>query len=104
MDADGRKVSGHRLEWRIFKLKWSWWWESRSEALDSYINASAASAYSSGTVVSGNGETSISFSADDKDWGRYLIYVKDLESGHATGGIVYADWLSIQGQVGQERP
>lgn len=104
VDADGRKVSGHRLEWRIFKLKWSWWWESRSEALDSYINASAASAYSSGTVVSGNGETSISFSADDKDWGRYLIYVKDLESGHATGGIVYADWPAYRGRSDKNDP
>ena len=34
VDSEGRTVAGHRLEWRIFKLKWSWWWESRKEPLD----------------------------------------------------------------------
>ena len=91
VDASGKGVSGHRLEWRIFKLKWSWWWESRKEPLDSYVNASAASAISSGAIVSNGGKMSIPFNADDKDWGRYLIYIKDLDGGHSSGGIVYAD-------------
>ena len=104
VDSEGRTVAGHRLEWRIFKLKWSWWWESRKEPLDSYINASAASAESSGTFVSGKGKMSISFNVNDEDWGRYLIYVKDLDSGHASGGIVYADMPSYRGRADRNDP
>ena len=94
VNAEGKGVAGHRLEWRIFKLKWSWWWESRKEPLDSYVNASASDAVSSGTLISNGGNMSIPFNAADKDWGRYLIYVKDLDGGHASGGIVYADSYS----------
>ena len=104
LDADGRKVNGHRLEWRIFKLKWSWWWESRKEPLDSYVNASAASAVSSGVITSGSGNMNIRFNVNDNDWGRYLIYVKDLDSGHATGGIVYADWAAYRGRSDRSDP
>lgn len=63
VDCNGRRVSGHTIEWRIFKLKWSWWWESRRDPLDSYINASAASAFSSGRTTSGSGDINIPFSA-----------------------------------------
>ncbi len=104
VDAEGKRVSGHRLEWRVFKLKWSWWWESRQEPLDSYVNASAASAVSSGILTSGNGEMSIPFNVNDNAWGRYLIYVKDLDSGHATGGIVYADWPAYRGRSDRSDP
>ena len=105
VDADGKPVKGHHLEWRIFKLKWSWWWESRQEPLDSYISASAASAKSSGTIISGTSQAmSVPFEADDNDWGRYLIYIKDLDSGHASGGIVYADWAAYRGRSDRSDP
>lgn len=105
VNADGKPVKGHHLEWRIFKLKWSWWWESRQEPLDSYISASAASAKSSGTIISGTSRTmSVPFEADDNEWGRYLIYIKDLDSGHASGGIVYADWAAYRGRSDRSDP
>lgn len=104
VDMNGRKVSGHRLEWRIFKLKWSWWWESRQEPLDSYVNASAASAASSGIITSGTGDMSIPFNVDDSAWGRYLIYIKDLDSGHAAGGTVYADRPAYRGRSDRNNP
>lgn len=104
IDANGRRVAGHNIEWRIFKLKWSWWWESRQDPLDSYVNASGASAISSGKVVSGNSDISVPFFVSEAEWGRYLIYIKDLDSGHATGGIVYADSPSYRGRSDRNDP
>lgn len=104
VDCNGRRVSGHTIEWRIFKLKWSWWWESRRDPLDSYINASAASAFSSGRTTSGSGDINIPFSANDDQWGRYLIYIKDIDSGHASGGIVFADWPAYRGRSDRKDP
>lgn len=104
LDAEGRRKSGDRIEWRIFKLKWSWWWESGREPLDSYTNGSGATAVSSGTMISGNGDLKIPFRADDSQWGRYLIYVKDLDSGHCSGGIFYADWPAYRGRADRKDP
>ncbi len=104
VDANGKRVSGHNIEWRIFKLKWSWWWESRQDPLDSYINGSGASAFLSGKVISGNGDITVPFTVPDDDWGRYLIYIKDLDSGHATGGTVYVDWPAYRGRSDRNDP
>lgn len=104
VDAAGKRVTGHRIEWRIFRLKWSWWWESRNEPLDSYINASGASAVVTGTAVSSQSDITVPFAVDDDDWGRYLIYVRDLDSGHASGGIVYADLPSYRGRSDRQDP
>ena len=51
LDAGGRRKSGDVIEWRIFKIDWNWWWESRKEPLDSYINGRNAKAVSSGKMT-----------------------------------------------------
>ncbi len=104
VDKDGTPVSGHSLEYSIFKLKWSWWWESRSESLDSYVNGTSASPVASGRITSRTTGTAIPFRVDYPEWGRYLIYVKDTQSGHATGGIVYVDWPSWRGRSAKSDP
>ncbi len=46
----------------------------------------------------------ISFNINDNDWGRFLIYIKDLDSGHATGGIFYADMADYIGRSSRSNP
>ncbi len=104
VDKDGKPASGHKMEYRIYKLKWSWWWESRSEALDSYINSTSADIVSKGRFTSGAKATEIPFRIDYPDWGRYLIYVRDLTGGHVSGGILYADWPSWRGRSDRTDP
>lgn len=103
-DKDGKPVDGHELEYRIYKLQWSWWWESRSESLDSYVNGTAADAISKGRLKSSVKGGRIPLRIDYPDWGRYLIYVKDLTGGHASGGIVYVDWPSWRGRADRTDP
>ncbi|MDY5570157.1 MAG: MG2 domain-containing protein [Candidatus Cryptobacteroides sp.] len=104
LDAGGRRKSGQTIEWRIFKLDWSWWWESRKEPLDSYINGSNAKAVSSGKTTSTSGDISIPVNIDDSQWGRYLIYVRNLSSGHCTGGFFFADWPAYRGRADRKDP
>lgn len=104
VDKDGKPVSGHKMEYRICKLKWSWWWESRSEDLDSYINSTSADVISQGNFTSGAKGTDIPFRIDYPDWGRYLVYVRDLTGGHASGEILYADWPSWRGRADRTDP
>ena len=51
-----------------------------------------------------NGKGSFKFRIDYPGWGRYLVYVKDTESGHATGGTVYVDWPEWRGRSSKTDP
>lgn len=98
VDQEGRKVSGHRLEYRIWKLDWSWWWDMDADNIASFVNNTGAEVAASETITCTGGEASIPFRINYPEWGRFLIYVKDLESGHATGGIVLIDWPAWRGR------
>lgn len=104
VDANGNAVSGHAVEYRIYKLDWSWWWESSSSYLDSYVNGNSATPVSQGAFTSTTNPYRISFRVDYPEWGRYLVYVKDLTGGHASGGIVYLDWPSWRGRSDKQDP
>lgn len=104
LDKEGKHVSGDKLEYKIFKLSWSWWWESRAESLDSYVNGRSATPVSEGVLTSSSSASTINFRVDYPDWGRYLVYVKDLTSGHASGGIIYVDWPSWRGRSDKSDP
>ena len=104
LDAEGKVVVGDHIEYRIFKLDWSWWWESGRESLDSYVNGRGAKAIAEGSFISERTPVKIKFRVDYPEWGRYLIYVKDLSSGHASGGTVYADWPSWRGRSDKRDP
>lgn len=103
LNADGNPVS-RSIDYKVYKLNWSWWWESQNESLDSYVNGTSAEPILSGTVNTVKGRGAIPFRIEYPEWGRYLVYVKDTQSGHASGGIVYADWPSWRGRADRSDP
>lgn len=104
VDKDGATVAGDNLTYSIYKIKWSWWWESREESLDSYVNSSSAELISSGSLRSAKNASSIPFRVDYPEWGRYLIVVKDNNSGHISGNVFYADWPAYRGRSSKADP
>ncbi len=104
VDSKGARVSGHKLVYSIYKMKWSWWWESREESLDSYINSPSAKPIAGGTLTSGSKDNEITLRVDYPDWGRYLVLVGDTESGHTSGDIVYVDWPDYRGRSSKTDP
>lgn len=104
LDCNGKKVKGHNMEYRIYKMEWSWWWENSRDRIDSYVNGTSADAIASGRFISGNGDDRIRFRVDYPEWGRYLVYVKDLDSGHASGRTIYADWPAWRGRSLKQDP
>ena len=90
IDRDGKKVQGHRIEYRIFKIDWSWWWESKADELASYVNSSSAKPFSKGSFISSDRIHEIPFRLDYPEWGRFLVYVKDLD------GDTLQDAFSLQ--------
>ena len=104
VDKDGAAVAGDNLTYSIYKIKWSWWWESRDESLDSYVNSSSAEMISSGSMRSAKNGSTIPFRVDYPEWGRYLLIVKDTNSGHISGGVFYADWPAYRGRSSKSDP
>lgn len=103
LNAYGKKVS-RDVEYRIFKLEWSWWWNSTEENLGSYVNNTAVRPVAKGNVTASNGNAKIDFQVDYPDWGRYLIVVKDPDGGHAAGTIFYVDWPAYRGRSNKTDP
>ena len=98
VDADGNKVSGRRLEWKIYRLQWQWWWEGSAEDLNRYMEGRSADVVASGVLITKDGKAEIPFRLDYPSWGRFLVYVKDVDSGHVTGGSVLVDWPEWRGR------
>jgi uncharacterized protein YfaS (alpha-2-macroglobulin family) len=77
------------VEVRVYKISWRWWWDNYNGKLASYISRSENTPLFIKEISTSNGKGN--FDMEFKEWGRYLIYVKDLNSGHSTGQIFYAD-------------
>ena len=104
LTPNGKKVSRSNLSYKVYKLNWSWWWNSSEEDLGSYINNTAVSPVAQGTLSTTNGEGKVNFQVDYPDWGRYLILVKDTDSGHTTGTMFYVDWPASRGRADRRDP
>ncbi len=98
LDSRGRKVSVKNLKVEVFKLEWSWWYNSDNSRLASYISRNFQSRVFSKKISSRDGTGNFFFKVDYPQWGRYYVRVTDPQSGHSTGAIVYFDWPSSYGR------
>jgi uncharacterized protein YfaS (alpha-2-macroglobulin family) len=103
LSPDGKPLD-RTLEYKVYSVDWSWWWDHRGESMGAYVNNSSVKPVASGTLQSRGGKAAVPFRVNYPDWGRYLVYVKDVESGHAAGGVVYMDWPDWRGRAGRGDP
>lgn len=100
LDTDGKPRSA-RVEVKLYKVKWRWWWERGEESLADFVEGSSFVAIVADTVaVKGTGV--FQFKVKYPDWGRYLLRARDLDGGHATGKTIYIDWPGWAGRGQKE--
>ena len=104
VNSQGQPVNRSNLEYKIYHISWSWWWENSDESFGTYINNSSITPVASGKLQTSGGKTTFKFRVDYPSWGRYLVYVKDKDSGHATGGTIYVDWPESRGRSNKTDP
>lgn len=103
LDPEGRRIDGHSLEYSIYKMDWKWWLqEDRGYA--SYVNGNSAEKVAGGRLETEGGEAVFSWRLDYPQWGRYFIYVKDLDGSHACACAVTVDWPQWRGRADRENP
>lgn len=98
VDEFGKPTSRSNIEVKVYKLDWRWWWDNYNQDLSSYIGSNYHEPVYTEQISSSNGKAHFNLRVNRPSWGRYLVYVKDTESGHASGKIVFIDWPSWAGK------
>lgn len=97
VNQDGEAVKRSRLRADVYKIHWRWWWDASSEYLGDFSAGSYNQPIATQVLDVYDGKAAFEFSVEYPDWGRYLVLVTDLESGHRSGDFMYFDWPSWYG-------
>lgn len=93
VDAAGNLKNTAKLNVRIYKLKWHWWYEKNEfDDVYEYTRKNESSLVKDTTIMTVNGKSSFTFKAKHNEYGRYLFTVTDVQGKHQTGQIIYLDW------------
>jgi len=93
VDVNGAPLAGARdVQVELYKIQWRWWWDQTGDELSNFTQNQYNKLVQSATVKVVNGKGKWTLNVKQDDWGRYLIKVKDPQTGHSTGKIVYVDW------------
>ncbi|MEB0261276.1 MULTISPECIES: MG2 domain-containing protein [unclassified Mucilaginibacter] len=93
VDTKGHGFAGSRsVELELYKIQWRWWWDETGNELSNFTQDRYNKLIKTETVQLQNGKGKWNLKINQADWGRYLIRIKDPQTGHSTGKIIYADW------------
>lgn len=105
VDNRGNLIAGNNdVEVQFFRIQWRWWWDDNGDNLSNFTQNEFNKLLSKQTVHLAGGRGQYQFGTSENEWGRYLILVKDLKSGHTTGSTLYIDepgWQSREGSDDQ---
>ncbi|MBS1735289.1 MAG: hypothetical protein JSS98_01635 [Bacteroidetes bacterium] len=105
VDRKGSLIAGNKqVEVQFYKIQWRWWWDNSGNSLSNFTQDKFNKLIKTEKINLTDGRGSYSFSAASNEWGRYLILVKDLQSGHTTGSIVYLDEPGWQSRNNMDDP
>ena len=97
-------VGANDVEVQFYRIQWRWWWDDNGDNLSNFTQNEYNKLISKQTVHLTGGRGQWQFGTSPDVWGRYLILVKDLKSGHTTGSTLYIDepgWQSREGNDDQ---
>jgi uncharacterized protein YfaS (alpha-2-macroglobulin family) len=92
VDGKGNLLSGSNdVEVQFYRIQWRWWWDNTGNSLSNFTQDKYNKLLKSETVRLTNGIGKWNFKTGEEEWGRYLILVKDLKSGHTSGQVIYIE-------------
>ena len=96
-DVQGEKMNSTvRAKVKVYKVAWSWWWESSYDFGYHYRRYKKLKKTDYVNIEGGEGVYNLKM--DRKDWGRYLIEVTNLRNQQVASKFIYFDWPSIAGR------
>ncbi len=92
VDPQGMPLQGStEVQVELYRVQWRWWWDDSGDDLSNFTEDNYNKILKKETVRLSNGAGKWNFSAPGGEWGRYLLLVRDLKSGHVAGQTVYFD-------------
>lgn len=105
VDAQGNPVKADKLNWKLYKVNWRWWWERNGNDLANYVGSESTIPVSSGETSTGSdGRGQFAIRVDQPEWGRYMVRIEDPEGGHASGRDIYLDWPATENRASRGNP
>ena len=105
VDVNGNSFAGTRdVELELYKIQWRWWWDETGNEMSNFTQDKYNKLIKTESVRLVNGRGKWNLHINQADWGRYLIRVKDAETGHSTGKILYVDWPNWSERLQQSNP
>ncbi|WP_158826666.1 alpha-2-macroglobulin family protein [Mucilaginibacter lacusdianchii] len=105
VNAQGQLLGGVRdVQVELYKLQWRWWWDETGDELSNFTQDQYNKLVKTESVRLTNGRGKWNLNVDSDAWGRYLIRVKDAQTGHSTGKTVYLDWPNWSERLQQSNP
>lgn len=105
VDQQGKLIPGSsEVDVQFYRIQWRWWWDNNGGSLSNFTQDEYNKLIKQEKITLTNGKGQWSFGISAREWGRYLVLVKDVNSGHTTGSIVYIDepgWQSREGNDDQ---
>lgn len=93
INSDGQAQAQRQLQISVYRMRWRWWWDQSQENMANYIRRRANNLVSEQLLMTNaNGTANFTLKKNTYDWGRHLIRVCDLDSGHCAGQEVYLGW------------
>ena len=103
VDSRGNLIAGNNdVEVQFYRIQWRWWWDDNGDNLSNFTQNQYNKLIKKETVHLTNGKGQWQFGTSENEWGRYLILVKDLKSGHTTGSTLYIDEPGWQSRGGDD--
>lgn len=103
VDADGKPLAHHALKAQVVKVGSNWWWSGNMDDPSNYMSAPSSRVISEEDITTdGNGKASFSFRVDRPQWGRFIVRLTDLSSGHVSAAQLYLDWPGYGGRSRRE--
>ena len=105
VDTKGNPIGGSRtVELELYKIQWRWWWDQTGNEMSNFTQDKYNKLIKAENVRVVNGHAKWLLHINQADWGRYLIRVKDPQTGHSTGKILYVDWSNWSERLQQNNP
>lgn len=104
VNDEGKLVQSNTMtQIELYKIQWSWWWDKSGDDLTNFSQNEYNKLIRKDTLQLKSGKGIYSINIPEENWGRYLILVKDMNSGHTTGGTFYIDDMSWQKRSDNEK-
>lgn len=89
--SENGSPSNSPLQVRVFQLNQQWWWDSFDDNVSYYLSRPGIYPVFDTLIQPRDGKGRFRMQLQGSEWGRYLVRVTDIRSGHTTGKMVFFD-------------